>query len=129
MDEVQLSSLDVKDYFRLPKYTTTERDALTLRVSDAGTAIYNTTTEQTETWDGTGWAVAQISELPTATPVTTDFMPFSRDGANSKATILSVLGLSESAVTQLAKQTAVAHNTWTTMVTAASVDDLSLIHI
>ena len=128
LDEVQLSSLDVKDYFRLPKYTTTERDALTLAASDAGTQIYNTTTAQAETWDGTGWAVAQISELPTATPVTTDFVPFSRDGVNSKSAISTVLGLSTSVLTELAKQTAVANNTWTTMVTSASVDDEAILY-
>ena len=129
LDEAQLSSLDVKDYFRLPKYTTTERDALTLAASDAGTVIYNTTTAQVETWDGTGWDVAQISELPTATPVTTDFLPFSRDGVNSKTAISTVLGLGESSLTQLAKQTAVSNATWTTMVTSASVDDDALLYV
>lgn len=54
--------------------TTTERDALTV---DAGTTIYNITTAEDETYDGTKWVAAGgetggIIHKPTATVQTTD---------------------------------------------------------
>ena len=55
-DEAQISALDVTTTFRVPRYTTTQRDALTLGTTDVGTSIYNTTTEQPETWRGSSWA-------------------------------------------------------------------------
>ena len=55
--EGQLERLDVNKLFRLPRYTTVERDALSLGATDPGTQVYNTTTDQVNTWDGTAWIV------------------------------------------------------------------------
>ena len=55
--------------------TTTERDALTN--VDTGTTIYNITTNEDETYNGTGWVAAGgelggLTHLPAATITTTD---------------------------------------------------------
>ena len=55
LDEGQLASLDVKDYLRIPKYSTTDRDALSLGATDAGHIIYNTTDSVIQHWNGTSW--------------------------------------------------------------------------
>ena len=54
-DEAQVAAIDVTDFLRLPRYTTTERDALSLGTTDAGTSIYNTDDEEIQTWNGTEW--------------------------------------------------------------------------
>ena len=54
-DSGQLARLDITEIFRLPRYTTTDRDALSLGTSDAGTQIYNTTDDEVQTWDGSDW--------------------------------------------------------------------------
>lgn len=51
----QLAELDVTGLLRLPRLTTTERNALGLGATDAGAQIYNTTTNQEETWGGASW--------------------------------------------------------------------------
>ena len=52
----QVAELSVETLLRLPRYTTTERDALGLNADDRGVIIYNTTTEQLEWWNGAAWA-------------------------------------------------------------------------
>ena len=52
----QMEELEVGKVFRLPRYTTVERDAISgLGASDKGFAIYNTTLNQPETWNGSAW--------------------------------------------------------------------------
>ena len=57
-DQGQVHSIDVRYFFRYPRYTTTLRDALTLGATDAGTGIWNTTTEKLNIWDGAAWVIA-----------------------------------------------------------------------
>ena len=61
-DKGQLDTLVVQTHLRLPRYTTTARDALTLAEGDAGTQIYNTTTDVVEIWDGSDWQ-APLTEV------------------------------------------------------------------
>ncbi len=56
LDTVQAVNVRVSGLFSYPAMTTTERDALSLAATDVGVAIFNTTTGQTETWNGTAWA-------------------------------------------------------------------------
>ena len=64
-DEAQVAAIDVTDFLRLPRYTTTERDALSLGTTDAGTSIYNTDDEEIQTWNGTEWPEPPAAETPT----------------------------------------------------------------
>ena len=61
-DEAQVAAIDVTDFLRLPRYTTTERDALSLGTTDAGTQLYNTDDEETQVWSGSEWLGAPTEQ-------------------------------------------------------------------